>query len=157
MDVAEYPPSGIEGSHNGIALSRGIVGNANKRVARAAAIVVGLEGLALAALVGWQVVAVVTGDTDSLASALALTVLTGVSAAAVIAFAVAIWRGRSWGRSGGIVTQVLIIAVAIGAATGAYGHPSTALILAIPALVALVLLVLAVRDAGRDKGDSASV
>lgn len=125
-------------------------------IARAAALVVGLEGAALVALVGWQVLAVIGGDTDSLASALALTVLTAVAAAAVIAFAVAIWRGLSWGRSGGIVTQVLILAVALGAATGAYAHPSTGLILAVPAIVALVLLVLAVRDAGRDKGGSAS-
>ena len=46
--------------------------------------------------------------------------LTAVGAAAVLAFAVAIWRGQSWGRSGGIVTQLLILAVALGAVTGAY-------------------------------------
>ena len=125
-------------------------------VTRAAAVIVGLEGLALLALVGWQIVAIVTGDTVSIESALALAVLTVVGAAAVIAFAVAIWRGLSWGRSGGIVTQLLLLAVALGAATGAYAHPSIALVLAVPAIAALVLLVLAVRDAGRDKGDTAS-
>ncbi len=83
--------------------------------------------------------------------------LTLVGAVAVLAFAVAIWRGRSWGRSGGIVTQVLILAVALGAATGAYAHPSTALILAVPAVAALVLLVLAARAAGRDERNAASV
>ena len=118
-------------------------------VSRAAAIIVGLEGLALATLTAWQVIAMVSGDTDSVVSALALVVLTGVGAAAVIAFAIAIWRGVSWGRSGGIVTQLLVLAVALGAATGAYAHPSTALVLAVPALAALVLLVMAVRDAGR--------
>ncbi len=40
------------------------------------------------------------------------------------AFAVGIWRGWSWGRSGGIVTQLLIIAVAIGAMTGACAEPA---------------------------------
>jgi hypothetical protein len=125
-------------------------------VARAAAVIVGIEGLALLVLVGWQIVAIVTGDTVSIESSLALAVLTVVGAAAVIAFAVAIWRGFSWGRSGGIVTQLLLLAVALGAATGAYAHPSTALVLAVPAIAALVLLVLAVRDAGRDKGDTAS-
>lgn len=125
-------------------------------VARAAAVIVGIEGLALLVLVGWQIVAIVTGDTVSIESSLALAVLTVVGAAAVIAFAVAIWRGLSWGRSGGIVTQLLLLAVALGAATGAYAHPSIALVLAVPAIAALLLLVLAVRDAGRDRGDAAS-
>jgi peptidoglycan/LPS O-acetylase OafA/YrhL len=125
-----------------------------KAIERVAAVIVGLEGLALVVLVIWQVIAIATGDTDSLASAIALTVLTIVGAVAVIAFGVAIWRGLSWGRSGGIVTQVLILAVALGAATGAYAHPSTGLVLAVPGIVALVLLVLAVRDAGRRKKDT---
>jgi len=116
---------------------------------RIAAVLVGLEGLGLAALTVREVVAIATGDTDSIESAIALAVLTLAGAAAVLAFAVAIWRGQSWGRSGGIVTQLLILAVALGAATGAFADPGGALLLAIPALVVLVLLVLAVRDAGR--------
>ncbi|MDW4573313.1 histidine kinase [Microbacterium sp. M3] len=114
-----------------------------------AAVLVGLEGLALAGLTVREAVAIAGGDTDSVASALALLVLTLVGAAAVIAFAVAIWRGQSWGRSGGIVTQLLILAVALGAATGAFADPAVALALAAPAILTLVLLVLAVRDAGR--------
>ncbi|GAA1946424.1 histidine kinase [Microbacterium deminutum] len=125
-------------------------------VARVAALIVGLEGAALVALVGWQIIALASGDTVSIESALALVVFTAVGAAIVIAFAVAIWRDLSWGRSGGIVTQVLILAVALGAGTGAYGHPSTGLLLAIPGIAGLVLLVIAVRDAGRRGGDSAS-
>jgi hypothetical protein len=126
-------------------------------VARVAAVLVGLEGAALVTLVVWQVAAVASGDTISIESAVALIVLTLVGAVAVLAFAVAIWRGRSWGRSGGVVTQVLILAVALGAATGAYAHPSTALIIALPAVAALVLLVLAARAAGRDERNAASV
>ncbi|GAA1985354.1 histidine kinase [Microbacterium pumilum] len=121
-----------------------------KGVVRAAAVVVGIEGIALVALAAWQIIAITTGDTVSLVSALALVILTAVGAAAVLAFAIAIWRELSWGRSGGIVTQVLILAVALGAVTGTYGHPATGLVLAIPAIVALVLLVIAVRNAGRD-------
>ena len=124
---------------------------------RVAAVLVALEGVGIAALVVWQVAAVAAGDTDSLESAIALIVLTAVGAAAVIAFGVAVWRGRSWGRSGGIVTQVLILAVALGAATGAYAEPASALGLAVPAVVVLVLLVLAVRDAGRQLRDETSV
>lgn len=114
-----------------------------------AGVLVALEGLGLLALVVWQIVALVTGDTGSVESAIALVVLTLVGAAAVLAFAVAIWRGHSWGRSGGIVTQLLVLAVALGAATGAFAVPSLAIALAIPAVVALVLLFVAVRDAGR--------
>ncbi|WP_127472775.1 histidine kinase [Microbacterium sulfonylureivorans] len=123
---------------------------------RVAAVLVGLEGLGLVALAIWQVVALASGDTASIESALALVVLTVVGAAAVLAFAVAIWHGRSWGRSGGIVAQLLILAVALGAATGAYAEPLSALVLAVPAVVVLVLLVLAVREAGRHARDEAS-
>jgi len=125
-------------------------------VERAAAVLVGLEGLAILALVVWQIAALASGDTVSIESAVALLVLTLVGGAAVLAFAVAIWRGRSWGRSGGIVTQVLILAVALGAATGVYAHPSIAAVLAVPAIVALVLLAVAARRAGREEQGAAS-
>ncbi|GAA1925961.1 hypothetical protein GCM10009775_17740 [Microbacterium aoyamense] len=121
------------------------------KVVRAlAALIVGLEGVALVALTIWQVAAVVAGDTVAIDSALALIVLTAVGAVIVIAFAFALLRGRSWGRSGGIVTQALILAVAIGATTGAYAHPILGVEIAIPAVIALVLLVLDARDAGRE-------
>ena len=126
------------------------------RIGRIAAVLVGLEGVGLVALTIWQIAAIVAGDTASIDSAIALIVLTAVGAAAVIGFAVAIWRGRSWGRSGAIVTQLLILAVALGAATGAYAEPSAALVIAAPAVVTLVLLVLAVREAGREARDEAS-
>lgn len=115
-----------------------------------AGVFVGLEGIGLIALAIWQVAALLAGDTASVESAVALLVLTVIGAVIVIAFAVAILRRRSWGRSGGIVTQVLILAVALGAATGAYASPVTGLRIAIPALVTLVLLILTARDAGRE-------
>ena len=123
---------------------------------RIAAVLLALEGLAIVALDLWQVRALISGDTDSIESALALVVLTAVGSVAVFAFAVVTWRGQSWGRSGGIVTQLLILAVALGAVTGAYADPVTGLILAVPAIVTLVLLVLAVRAAGREARGSAS-
>ncbi|HYI51892.1 MAG TPA: histidine kinase [Microbacterium sp.] len=123
---------------------------------RIAAVLLGLEGLAVAALAAWQVWALILGDTGSIESAIALVVLTAVGAAAVIAFAVATWQGLSWGRSGGIVTQLLVLAVALGAVTGAYADATTGLILAIPAVVTLVLLVVDVRAAGKDARHAAS-
>jgi hypothetical protein len=123
---------------------------------RLAAVLVALEAAGLIALVVWQVIALISADTASIDTALALLVLTAVGAAAVAAFAVAVWRGRSWGRSGAIVTQVLILAIALGAATGSYAEPTTALALGAPALVVLVLLVLAVREAGIAEREDAS-
>lgn len=117
-----------------------------------AALLVGLEGLALVVLAIWQIGALAAGDTVAVDSALALIVLTVVGAAIVVAFAAAILRDRSWGRSGGIVTQALILAVALGAATGAYAHPLLGVEIAVPAVLALVLLILTARDAGREAG-----
>lgn len=117
---------------------------------RIAAVLVALEGLGLVALTGWQIVALTGGDTGSAVSAIALIVLTLVGAAAVVAFAVGVWRGWSWGRSGAIVTQLMILAVAFGAATGTFGNALTGLELGLPAVVTLAALVLAARRAAAD-------
>jgi len=115
---------------------------------RFAAGILGLEGLALLIVSGWEVVALVGGDTDDPVSSIALIVLTVVGAAAVVAFGAATARGQSWGRSGGIVTQLLMLAVALGAITGPAPSVPFALALAVPAVVGLVLLFTAVRRAG---------
>jgi hypothetical protein len=125
-------------------------------LARAASVLVGLEAIGVLAVAVWQVFAVAGGDTDSAVSSIALLVLTVVGAVAVGAFAVGIWRGWSWGRSGGIVTQLLIIAVAVGAMTGAGADPLLGVGLIIPALVVLVLLVIVIRRAGAEKADDES-
>ena len=115
---------------------------------RLAALLVGLEGLALVTIAGWEIVALAAGDTESVTSAVALLVLTVVGAVAVIAFAVGIARGQSWGRSGGVVTQLLLLAVAAGALTGLDAQPATAVLLALPAVVTLAVLIAAARRAG---------
>ena len=114
-----------------------------------AGVLVTLEGAGVVVLAIWQALELLGGNTDSVTSAVALLVLTVIGAAAVLAFGVATLRDRSWGRSGGIVVQLLILAVAGGAATGAYAHPLIGLVLAAPALVVLVLLIVAVARAGR--------
>jgi hypothetical protein len=126
--------------------------------ARAAAVLLWLEALAVAVLVAPQITALAAGEVESATSAVALAVLTAVGAVAVGAFGFAVARGQSWGRSGGIVTQLLILAVALGAVTGAYAHPLIGLALAVPAVAVFVLLVLAARRAGAERAarDSAS-
>ncbi|MFT4219986.1 MAG: histidine kinase, partial [Microbacterium sp.] len=115
-----------------------------------AAALVAIEGAALAVLAGWQAVALAGGDAESAASSTALIVLTALGAIVVLAFAVGIARGRSWGRSGGIVAQLLVLAVALGAATGQYAHPGVGAALAVPAAVCLALLFGASRRAARE-------
>ncbi|MDQ1204197.1 histidine kinase [Microbacterium sp. SORGH_AS_0862] len=109
-----------------------------------------LEGVSLAGLAVWQLIALAQGDTASTATAIALIVLTLLGAALVVAFGVAAARGRSIGRSGGIVVQLLVLAVAIGAVTGTYGHPLNGLQLGVPALIVLVLLISAARRAAQN-------
>ena len=119
---------------------------------RSAAVLLAVEAAALAAVAGWEVVALLGGDTVDPTSSVALIVLTVVFAIAVGAFAVATVRGRSWGRSGGIVTQLLTLAVAVGAITGPDPAVGFAVALAVPAVIGLVLLFLAVRRAGAARG-----
>ena len=115
----------------------------------AAAILVGLEGTGVAALAGWMMTALIAGESMDLGTALALILMTVVGAVALFAFAVAILRDHGWGRSGAIVVQLLILAVSLGAVTGAYAHPLVALALAVPAIVTLVAVIAAARAAGR--------
>ncbi|MEX0152480.1 histidine kinase [Microbacterium sp. LMI1-1-1.1] len=112
-----------------------------------AAAVLAVEAIGILALAAWQVVALAGGDTDSVTSSIALIVLTVIGAVAVGAFAVATARGVSAGRSGGIVTQLLILSVALGAVTGEWAEPGVAALIAVPAVVGLILLILAVRQA----------
>ncbi|MGP3535406.1 histidine kinase [Microbacterium sp. RD1] len=124
------------------------------RMRTAAALVLGLEALGVIVLLVGQIGAIVTGDVASLSSAVALAVLTLVGAAAVAGFAWGTAREQSWGRSGGIVVQALILAVAIGALTGDPPNLAAAGLIALPALIGGTLLLLAARDAGRRRGAS---
>lgn len=114
---------------------------------RVGSAILGIEALAVLVLTGWEIVALVTGDTDDAVSSIALIVLTAVGAAALVAFAVAVWRGQSWGRSGGIVSQLLILAVALGAITGPSPSVPTAVGAAVPGVIGLIALFLAARGA----------
>lgn len=123
------------------------------RVTRGAAVVLLIEALGLFVLAGWQVLVLLGGDTDSVASSIALIVLTAIATAAVAAFSAATLRGSHWGRSGGIVMQLLTLAIALGALGGRGGDVLVGLGLAALGIVGLVLLILAVRHAARAGGD----
>ncbi|MDJ1112975.1 histidine kinase [Microbacterium dauci] len=117
-------------------------------IERVAAVFLALEAIGVVALTAWELVALLRGDTAAVSSSIALLVLTLVVAAALAAFAVAVWRGGSWGRSGGIVAQLLILAIAGGTLTGPDAAPATAAAIAAPGVLGFVLLVAASRAAG---------
>jgi len=114
---------------------------------RIASALLALEALVLVLLTGWQIVEMIAGEATSVTTSIALIVLTLIAAVGVAAFAFAVWTGRSWGRSGGIVAQVLIVAIAIGSVQGGAGHWGIALALAVPAVVTFVALIGSARGA----------
>lgn len=116
-------------------------------------VLLGAEALGVLALAIWQIVAVVMDDVLDVVSAVALIVFTVVAAVVVGAFAVGVSAEQSWGRSGGIVVQLMILAVALGAATGSYAHPAIAAALAAPALVTLGLLIVLARRSNARRRD----
>ncbi|MEV8175892.1 hypothetical protein [Microbacterium sp. NPDC079176] len=86
-------------------------------LALAASAVLAAEGAALIVFALIELVGLGAGDAASLPTALALIVLTLLGAAALIAFAIGTRTGRSWARSGGVVFQVLAIALALASLT----------------------------------------
>ena len=87
------------------------------RLALAAAAVLAAEGAALTVFALIELLGFGAGDASSLPTALALIVLTLIGAAALFAFAIDTRSGRSWARSGGLVFQVLAVALALASLT----------------------------------------
>ncbi len=107
---------------------------------RIAATIMALEALVVLSLAGIQVVEIAKGNTASITSAVALIVLTIIIGAGMVAFAWGLLTEQTWARSGGIVTQLMALAIALGAVTGQYAHPAIAAAIAVPAIIALVAI-----------------
>ncbi|WP_176697172.1 hypothetical protein [Microbacterium sp. 3J1] len=86
-------------------------------LALAAAGVLAAEGIALVVFALIEIAGLGAGNAASMSTAIALIVLTLIGAVALIAFAVGTRSGRSWARSGGLVFQVLGVALAIASLT----------------------------------------
>lgn len=84
---------------------------------RAAAAVLALEGAALVVFAIVELFGLGAGEAASLPTAIALIALTLIGAAALFAFAAGTMRGRTWARSGGVVLQVIAIALALASLT----------------------------------------
>lgn len=114
-------------------------------LARAAAAVLALEGAALVVISFLEVFGLGSGDAANIATGIALIVLTFLGAAALIAFAAGTLRGRSWARSGGLVLQVLAVALALAALTVDPITWSFVIALGAPGLLGFVLLIASAR------------
>jgi hypothetical protein len=101
--------------------------------------VVAVEFAGVLALGILLLVEVLTVPPASLATAIALVVLAGLTAVVLGAVVVGIWRGRAWVRAASVVFQVLLFAIGVGALQGALAQPGWGWPLIIVAVIGFVL------------------
>ena len=118
-------------------------------LAASAAAVLALEGTALAVVALIELFGLVSGTAALLPTAVALIVLTLIGAAALFAFAEGTRRGRGWARSGGVVLQVLAVALALTSLTV---HPVPWIFIVAVGLPGLVGFALLIASARRETG-----
>ena len=117
-------------------------------LALAAAAVLAAEGVALLVFAVIELAGLGAGDAASLPTALALIVLTLIGAGALIAFAIGTRSGRSWARSGGVVFQVLAVALALAALTLQPISWLFTFAVGLPGLLGFILLIASARREG---------
>ena len=106
----------------------------------ALALLLAAEAALLWAAVVWLILELLTDQPASLASALAILVLTVVAALWVSAIAVGTFRGRTWIRAAAVTWQLVQVFVAIGCFQGLYARPDLGWALLIPSVLVIVLL-----------------
>ena len=106
----------------------------------ALAVLLFAECALLTAATVYLILELIVATPSSLASAIALLILTAIAAVWLGFIAANVLRGRAWTRGAAIVWQVLQGAVAIGCFQGVLAQPEIGWWLLIPALVVIVLL-----------------
>lgn len=114
-------------------------------LAVAAAAVLALEGAALVVFAIIELMGLGAGDAASLPTAIALIVLTLIGAGALFAFAFGARIGRSWARSGGVVFQVLAVALALASLTLQPIPWAFTMGVGVPGIIGFVLLISSAR------------
>ena len=114
-------------------------------LAAIAAAVLALEGAALGVIAVIELLGLGAGEAALLPTAIALIVLTLVGAAALFTFAAGARIGRNWARSGGVVLQVLAMALALSSLTVQPVPWTFILAVGLPGLVGFVLLIASAR------------
>ena len=122
-------------------------------LATAAAAVLALEGAALVIVAIIDLFGLGAGEAGSLLTAIALIVLILIAAGALFAFAVGTRRGRMWARSGGVVLQILAIALALATLTVPPVAWTFVIGVGVPGLAGLVLLIASTRKEARTVGE----
>ena len=102
---------------------------------------IALEGLFVGALAAQLGLSVVTGNTRSLVSSLALFALVAGAAIWVIFIAINLWRGRRWARSAGFFWQLVQLAIATGSFGGQFGSQAIGWALVMPSLAVMIALL----------------
>ena len=102
---------------------------------------VALEGLFVGALAARLAIALVSGDTRSLVTSVALFALVAAASAWVIFVAFSLFRGKRWARSAGVFWQLVQLAVATGSFSGQFGSQAIGWALIIPSVLVLATLL----------------
>jgi hypothetical protein len=100
-----------------------------------------LEAAALAAVVVWLLIDLLSLEPSSYVTAIALLVLVVIAFAWVGAVAVASLRRAPWSRAGAIVWQVLQLSIAVGAFQGLFARPDVGWLLLVPAVTVIGLML----------------
>ena len=105
-----------------------------------AALLIGLEGLFIGALAARLGLALVSGETKSFVTSVALFALVAAAAIWVIFVALNLFRGKRWSRSAGVFWQLIQLAVATGSFSGQFGSQAIGWSLIIPSVLVIGLL-----------------
>lgn len=106
-----------------------------------AALLVGLEGLFIGALAARLGLALVSGETKSFVTSVALFALVAAAAIWIIYVSVNLFRGQRWSRSAGFFWQLVQLAVATGSFSGQFGSQAIGWSLIIPSVLVIGLLL----------------
>lgn len=104
------------------------------------AIILAAQAALVAVLTVTMLIEILRNDSASVGSGVALVVLGVIATGWLVVVASNVLRGRAWTRSATVVSQVLQLAVAVGAFQGAFARPDVGWLLLIPAVVALGIL-----------------
>jgi hypothetical protein len=106
-----------------------------------AAGLIALEGLFVGFLAAQLGLSVVTGNSRSLVSSVALFALVAGAAIWVIFIAINLWRGRRWARSAGFFWQLVQLAIATGSFGGQFGSQAIGWALVMPSVAVMIALL----------------
>ncbi len=105
-----------------------------------ATILLWAEGLFVGVLAARLGLALVSGETKSLVTSVALFALVAAASAWVIYIGFGLRKGKRWARSGGVFWQLIQLAVASASFSGQFGSQAIGWGLIIPSVWVLILL-----------------